>query len=102
MHNLQHGLSYTKFYRTWLGINRRCNYKKDVSYKHYGARGIKCLWGSFKEFKDDMYESFLEHDKKYGGRNTSIERIDVNGNYCKENCTWATMSEQQLNKQKKI
>ena len=74
----------------------RCNNPKNHKYPRYGGRGIKFLWNSFEEFRDDMHESYLEHVKKFG-KNTSIERIDVNGHYCKGNCRWATAKEQSEN-----
>mgnify|MGYP001605568036 FL=1 len=77
-------------------MKARCNNPKNHKYPIYGARGIKCLWNKFEDFRDDMYESYLEHVKEFG-KNTSIDRIDVNGHYCKENCRWATAKEQSIN-----
>lgn len=88
--NTTHGMSKTRFYNIYLSILQRCYYKKSENYYLYGGRGIKCLWESFEEFKNDMYKSYLEHVKVYGEKNTSIGRINVNGNYCKDNCRWAT------------
>lgn len=93
----KHNLSNTKFYNCFLSIKKRCNNKNSISYKRYGKRGIRCLWKSFEEFKTDMYEDYLKHCKKFGKKNTTIERIDNDKNYCKENCKWATYQEQMLN-----
>lgn len=42
-----------------------------------------------------MYDSFLEHWQEYGfGRKyTTIDRIDNDWHYCKENCRWITAKE---------
>lgn len=91
-----HGMSKSKFYYVYQTMRNRCENPKVEKYKNYGARGIKCLWKSFEEFKEDMYEGYVRHLEKHG-KDTSIERKNVNGNYCKKNCTWATAHEQMLN-----
>lgn len=92
----------TRFYKIYGCINERCtsNIRKD--YHSYRGRGIKNLWSNFLDFKRDMYKSYIAHVKKFGEKNTSLDRIDNNGNYCKENCHWATNKIQARNKRTNI
>lgn len=87
-----------RFYTTYINIKGRCNNESNKCYMNYGWRGIKCLWESFEEFRDDMWESYKDHVMVFGSSNTSIDRIDVNWNYCKENCKRSTRREQWNNK----
>jgi hypothetical protein len=93
----KHGLSTKPFYHRWEGIIRRCNHPKYEHYNLYGGRGIKCLWKSFEDFKNDMYESYLKHCEEFGEKNTTLDRVNSNGNYCKENCRWFNRIQQQNN-----
>lgn len=86
---------YKKTKRCWTDIKKRCDNKLHKFYKDYGKRGIKYCdeWKLFYNFLSDMGE-------KPDGK--SIDRINVDGNYCKENCRWATPAEQQRNTRRNI
>ena len=96
---LIHGMCGTHFYKKWVRMKDRCLNKKSKLYKQYVSRGITVCdkWLDFIGFKGDMYQSYLEHVREYEERDTTFDRIDVNGNYEKSNCRWATWKQARYN-----
>ena len=87
------------FYRKWSDMRTRTTNEKHDDFYLYGGRGINSdAWKYFIDFYDDMYDSYSEHVEEFGEHETSLERINVNGNYCKENCCWVTLKEQAGNR----
>lgn len=88
----RHGMTGTRPYRIWCGMLRRCYNKNDISYKKYGAVGIKICdeWRDFIDFWNDMEDTYFEE--------AQIDRLNNEKGYSKENCRWATLKEQANNK----
>lgn len=94
----KHWMSGTRFYRIYHHIWNRCNREKNDNYNRYWWKWIKILWNCFEEFKNDMYDSYIELSNKIWEKYVSIERLDNNKSYSKENCKWIHINEQQKNR----
>lgn len=81
----------SRTYNSWRNLRSRCNYPKDKAYRWYGAKGISYdpRWDDYLIFVSDMGE-------RPEGR--TLDRIDSDGDYCKENCKWSTPKEQAANR----
>ena len=92
----KHGMSGTRFHEIWMAMKARCNGTAGEMSKYYNGKGITYCkeWESFNNFLTDMKEGYND--------NLELERLDVSGNYCKENCTQVTHGEQVINRGQQV
>lgn len=89
-----HGQSNSKLYAVWCSMKGRCYNHNDEYYNSYGGRGIKVC----DEWLHD-FQAFYDWSMEHGYNDTlTIDRINTNGNYERNNCRWVTNKEQQNNK----
>lgn len=86
-----HGMSQSPEYKTWIGMLSRCENPNAHAFESYGGRGITVCerWHKFEHFYEDMGAR---------PRGLTLERRDNNLGYSKDNCYWATRTEQQRNR----
>lgn len=84
--NVSHGMSGEAIYYCWQAMVARCNNPKNPKYHIYGGKGIKVCdnWLTFEGFWKDMKEGYC--------KGMTIDRIDSNKGYNKENCQWLSHS----------
>lgn len=86
------GKKASRLYRIWSNMRARCRSEKNPNFKDYGGRGISICeeWDDYNAFKTWA----LEHGYSDA---LSIDRIDVNGDYCPVNCRWVDQKTQMQN-----
>ena len=90
-HGNAHRKKHSGAYVSWYGMLTRCENPKSTSYAYYGGRGVTVCteWHDFQNFLRDMGE------RPHGW---TLDRVDTEGGYCRENCRWATRKQQSQNR----
>lgn len=93
----KHGLSKTRIHNEWIRMRFRCSGKNIEDYPSHSGRGIKVCeeWNDFTIFKDWALSNGYDDS-------LTIDRIDNDKGYSKDNCRWTTQSEQNRNTRRTI
>jgi len=95
--NKKHGMYGTSEYNSWCSMKKRCLNENHKSYKDYGGRGIKICQTWIDSFDSFIKDMGLKHSK-----NLSLDRIDNNNGYSKDNCMWSSKKQQTRNQRSNI
>jgi hypothetical protein len=96
--NYKGGHCKDRLYHVWMTMKQRCTNPNNGKYYAYGARGITVCeeWMEFETFRTWALENGYNPNAKYG--ETTIDRIDVNGNYEPSNCRFTDLFVQNKNR----
>lgn len=97
-------LDYRPIYKVWGTMIQRCTDPKHAMYKLYGGRGIKVCdrWANKDTGFINFYNDMGKRPTDENGRAFQIDRIDVDGDYCPENCRWVSAANNARNTRKNI
>lgn len=83
------------FYKKWSQMRNRTSEKGKQKKENNCYKNISSdYYKNFETFYIELYDSYLIHLKKYGKKNTTLDRIDSKKDYTKNNVRWATIKEQ--------
>jgi hypothetical protein len=99
--SLIHGMRKSPEYKSWSLAKSRCYCQRRDVFKYYGGRGIR-ICERWLESNGQGFINFLADMGRKPSIRHTLDRIDVNGDYCPENCVWSTPVEQGRNKRNNV
>lgn len=97
-----HGETSSRLHGIWKNMKARCYYSGATGFSNYGGRGIGVCdeWkNSYEAFRDWANNSGYDESKPM--KECTLDRMDVNGDYCPQNCRWVDFYTQALNKRER-